>query len=216
MGGAYKVKKEVPLVIAFTMGLSVVLAMFFKDVSWLTAWKVTLDDWFQIISAWAVMVGVVNLVQVHSKQVSGKRPGCAKSVFLMICMFVMMFFGLFISKNSNHEGWQWAYRNILSPMNATVYSTFGVFTASAAYRTFRWRNLEAGVLMIAAVAMMIGRVPLGSLLFGSGVASLADWLQNIPTAAAMRGLQMGAVIGGIVTALRMMIGLERGYLSGGE
>lgn len=209
-------KKEVPLAIAFTMGLSVVLAMFFKSVTWLTAWKVVLDDWFQIISAWAVMVGVINLVQVHSRHIRDRSASRPKSIFLIICMFAMMFFGLFIAKNSTNTNWQWAYKNILSPMNATVYSTFGVFTASAAYRTFRWRNLEAGVMMIAAIAMMVGRVPLGNLLFGSGVASFADWLQNVPTAASMRGLQMGAVIGGIVTALRMMIGLERGYLSGGE
>ncbi len=36
-------KKELPLAIGFTMGLSIIMAMFFKGVSWLVAWKVVLS-----------------------------------------------------------------------------------------------------------------------------------------------------------------------------
>lgn len=207
-------KKEIPLAIGFTMGLSIVLAMFLKGVSWLVAWKVILDDWFQIVTAWAVGLGVVNLTQIHGRAVSQKREGWAKSGFLIACMFGMTVFGFFFVKSTNDTSWAWNYKNVIAPMNATVFSTFGLYTASAAYRTFRFRNAEAAVLMIAAVIVMLGSVPVGRLMFGPGITTVRDWLQNVPTAAGMRGLQLGAVLGGMVTALRMMLGIERGYLGG--
>lgn len=209
-------RKELPLAIGFSMGLSVVLAMFFKGVKWLVAWKTILDSWFQIVSAWAVGLGVINLVQIHGKNVSQRRPGYVKSGFLIVCMFAMMVFGLFFAKNSTDRNWSWFYANVLSPMSSTVYSTFGLFTASAAYRTFRARNAEATVLIVCALIVMIGSVPVGRVLLGSWITTVRDWFQNVPAAAGMRGLQVGAVIGGMATALRMLLGIERGYLGGGE
>jgi len=208
------VKKEIPLAIGFTMGLSIILAMFFKGVPWLVGWKVMLDDWFQIVTAWAVGLGVVNLAQIHGRLVQQKKQGWMKSAYLIVCMFGMMVFGLFIAKSTNDHNWAWAYKNIIAPMNATVFSTFGLYTASAAYRTFRFRNAESAVLVVSAVIVMLGSVPIGRLMFGPGITVVRDWFQNVPTAAGMRGLQLGAVLGGMVTALRMLLGVERGYLGG--
>lgn len=198
----------------FILGISIVAAMFFTGVPWLTTWKKMLDEWFLVGQAWMVAVGVVNLTQIHGRRVSQKKEGWPFSVWLMICMYGMMVFGIFVAKNANHEGWKFMYNQLISPMNATVYSTLVFYIGAAAYRAFRVRNMEATVLLVAAVIMMLGRVPLGKVLLGSWVEKTADWILNVPNSAGMRGITLGATLGGIATALRILVGIERGHLGG--
>jgi hypothetical protein len=207
-------KKEFPVLIGLLFGLFVIIAVFVSGVPGLTEWKDTVDDWFLMASAWAVAVGVVNLTQIHGRRVQMKREGYAYSIWLMVCMFGMAFFGIFIAKNANHAGWKFMYNQLIAPMNATVYSTLVFYIGAAAYRAFRVRNLEASVLLVAAVLMMLGRVPLGKVLLGDWVGEAADWSLNGPNSAGMRGIQIGATLGGIATALRIRVGIERGHLGG--
>ncbi|HHW17584.1 MAG TPA: hypothetical protein GXX30_01600 [Firmicutes bacterium] len=208
-------KKEVPIVMGFILGISIIAGVFITGVPWLTTWKNLLDEWFLVVQAWAVAVGVVNLTQIHSRRVSQKREGWFYSVWLIICMFGMIVFGVFIAKSPQNEGWRWMYNQLIAPMNATVYSTLVFYIGAAAYRAFRVRNLEATVLLVAAVILMLGRVPLGKVLLGgTWIEKTADWILNVPNSAGMRGIQLGATLGAIATALRILVGIERGHLGG--
>ena len=190
-------KKEVPIVMGFILGISIIAGVFITGVPWLTTWKNLLDEWFLVVQAWAVAVGVVNLTQIHSRRVSQKREGWFYSVWLIICMFGMIVFGVFIAKSPQNEGWRWMYNQLIAPMNATVYSTLVFYIGAAAYRAFRVRNLEATVL-----------------LGGTWIEKTADWILNVPNSAGMRGIQLGATLGAIATALRILVGIERGHLGG--
>ncbi len=130
-------KKELPVLIGLLFGLFVIVAVFVSGVPGLTEWKDTVDDWFLMASAWAVAVGIVNLTQIHGRRVQMKREGYAYSIWLMVCMFGMAFFGIFIAKSANHEGWKFMYNQLIAPMNATVYSTLVFYIGAAAYRAFR-------------------------------------------------------------------------------
>jgi hypothetical protein len=46
-----------------------------------------------------------------------------------------------------------------------------------------------------------------------GFASIKDWLMSIPTAAAVRGIGIGLGLGGIAMSLRIILGIERTYMS---
>jgi hypothetical protein len=43
------------------------------------------------------------------------------------------------------------YNQLIAPMNATVYSTLVFYIGSSAYRSFRMRSLEAGILLVVAI-----------------------------------------------------------------
>lgn len=209
-------KKEVPLAITFILGVLYIVVNYFTGAPLLKTIKDTLDEWYLVIGAYMILVGTINLTQIHGRRIRAKREGYAYSAWLLICLYGMMFFGIFIAKNANHIGWKFMYNQVIAPMNATVYATLVFYIGSAAYRSFRMRSMEATILLFSAVIMMLGRVPLGRLLLGGRpyFDQMADWILNVPNSAGMRGIQIGACLGGLATALRIMLGIERGHLGG--
>ena len=82
-------KQELPVLFGLVFGLFVIVAMFVGGVPALETGKGVVDDWFLVVSAWAVAVGIVNLSQIHLKRVEQKQEGYIFSAWLMICMFGM-------------------------------------------------------------------------------------------------------------------------------
>lgn len=105
----------------------------------------------------------------------------------------------------------WIYDHIFSPCNATMFALLAFFVASAAFRAFRARNLEAALLLVAAILMMLGRAPLGRAI-SDVFPDLAQWILDVPSNGGRRAIMMGAAIGAISTGLRVILGLERSHL----
>jgi hypothetical protein len=66
-------------------------------------------------------------------------------------------------------------------------------------------------LLVAAILVMWGRVPLGEHLI-PGVGYIAEWIMNVPNTAAQRGILIGVSLGGIATSIKIICGIERSYL----
>jgi hypothetical protein len=98
-------------------------------------------------------------------------------------------------------------------MTATMFSLLAFFIASAAFRAFRIRSVEALLLAIAAFILMLGRVPLGAAIHPT-IPAAADWLMEIPQNAAKRGILIGAALGVMATGIRVILGLEKTYGGG--
>ena len=62
---------------------------------------------------------------------------------------------------------------------------------------------------------MIGRVPIGEQI-SAWLPVLSDWLMSVPNLAAKRGILLGVSLGAIATSLRIIFGIERSYVGGGE
>jgi hypothetical protein len=92
-----------------------------------------------------------------------------------------------------------------------MYSLLAFFVTSASFRAFRARNKQALVLLLAAVIIMLGRVPVGSLIW-KGFPDVTEWIMAYPNAAAKRGIRLGIDLGLISMALRMILGIERSYM----
>ena len=100
-----------------------------------------------------------------------------------------------------------------------MYALLAFFVASASYRAFRARNLEATLLLLAAFLVMLGRVPIGDLLTtwlpdGYRLADWANWIMQMPNTAGQRAIMIGIALGMVSTSLRIILGLERAYLGG--
>ena len=77
------------------------------------------------------------------------------------------------------------------------------------------RALSAAVLLIAAVIVMMGRVPLGEYLIPlSG--DVSQWILNVLNASVRRAILIGVSLGAIALSLKIIFGVERSYLGGGK
>lgn len=107
----------------------------------------------------------------------------------------------------------WIFDHVFAPCNATMFALLAFFVASAAFRAFRARNLEAGLLLGAAIVVLLARAPIGALL-SDGLPDLAQWILDVPSNGSRRAIMMGAAVAAIATSLRVILGLERSHLGG--
>ncbi len=106
------------------------------------------------------------------------------------------------------------FDHVMMPILATMFALLAFFIASAAYRAFRARNVLASLLLLAALIVMLRFTP------GMGDVSLyinktSAWLMNVPNLAAQRAIVIGIGLGIVATAMKVILGIERGYMGKG-
>lgn len=104
---------------------------------------------------------------------------------------------------------------VMMPIMATVFSLLAFFISSAAYRAFRARNLLASLLLAAALIVMLRFNPYLAIIFGDYASRTSNWLMNVPNLAAQRAIVIGVGLGMVATALKVILGIERGYMGKG-
>ena len=203
-------RRQIPLLITFLLGTFFTLEIFSPHKAVRSLADILLD-WAAIIAAAAYVLGVVNVLQVNVPHIRHKREGWPFKVVLLVAAFATGGLGLIAGKDS--AGYMWIYNYIFQACNATMFSLLAFFIASAAYRTFRARTTEAAILLVAAVVVMLGRVPIGAYI-SDLIPQAAQWLMAVPNLAAKRGILLGVSLGAIATSLRIIFGIERSYLGG--
>lgn len=101
---------------------------------------------------------------------------------------------------------------ILIPIQATMFALLAFFIASAAYRAFRARNVLSSLLLFAALIVMLRFMP-GP--WGDLFSKTSAWIMNVPNMAAQRAITIGIGLGIVATALKVVLGIERGYMGKG-
>lgn len=198
-----------PLAVCFLAGVFG-LVQYFSPHPMVVSTYSTLLDWVQIIFAFTLIVGVLSVFQMHFKRISRRERFWGFSIITLMAIVVMAVAG-FAGGTDSGSVFVWMFDNMQVPMQSTVFALLAFFVASAAYRGFRLRNVEAGILLATALVIMLGRIPVGELI-GDFVPASAEWILNVPSMAAKRAVLIGIGLGSITTALRVILGIERSYL----
>lgn len=170
-------------------------------------------NWGVVLGAFALGLGFANMLRIHGmKMVRGSGGERFFSLVLVGSMLIMVAVGL--SQGIQSTGYKFLYNSFLVPLDSTIFALIAFYIASAAYRAFVARNLDAGILLVTAVIVMLGRAPVGELIW-PGFPSVTDWILNIPNTAGQRGIIIGAALGAIALSLRILLGIERSYLGRG-
>ena len=212
-------RREIPKIILFVTGIIVLVNNFVRiplgSAYSLSQLSTDLGSWVIIITAFAVGLATINLSRFHARNISQKREGWMDSVAMFGCMALFAIVGSIARLNPANVSMNTLNNNLFtSIITATSMAMFSMITfyiASASYRAFRIRSKEATVLLIAAVIMMIGRAPIGEVIW-SRFPVLATWLLNVPNIAGQRAMMMGAAIGGFAAGLRVLLGIDKGQL----
>lgn len=219
-------RRQIPLFIIITVGWVLIFSVFIPPMQ---SWGEDASVFFDIIAVFAFFLGGGNLIRVHSQKVSRKGAGWGYSAVTLIGFALMLFAGLFKIGNPNgisgaldvSGSWfQQIFAYVMSPLQSTMYSLLAFFVASASYRAFRAKNVEASILLVAAFIILLGRTPLGMALTAwvpeslsiLQIPNLAMWIMNAPNLAGQRAIMIGIALGVISMSLRLLLGIERSYL----
>lgn len=207
---------EIPIIITAVAALIQVIPYYF-DIPFLDSTASTTADAVLLIVNMAVFVGVISISQVHGRRISRRAERWEYSIVLMVFMIIMAVTGLpleSIGLGLDNSIYDFFFTNAMTPLSGTLYSILAFFITSAAYRAFRARNIEAALILISGTIVVLSNAPLFTSAFPPFIA-WKDWIFDVPNAATMRAVTMGAALGAIALAVRTLMGIERGYLRGG-
>ena len=161
-----------------------------------------------ILGAFAMLLGLLNILAVHTTRVRKREHGWGYSIILVLTVLVMLVLGI---QGPGSLLVSWVFRYVYSPLQATIFSLLAFFVASAAYRAFRVRSWETLLLVAAGVIVLLGQVPVGKLIWDQ-LPVLKDWLLAVPVTAGARGILLGVALGTVIAGLRLLLFMDRPYL----
>ncbi|UCC12329.1 MAG: hypothetical protein JSW02_01985 [candidate division WOR-3 bacterium] len=206
-------KRTIPLAICLIMGV-VMMIQFFIPHPISLEFNSTILNWIIVLFAFALVLAIGNLIRHHSIKIRKRKHDWPYSIVTLTSMAAMAIIGLFWGIEADSL-FQRIYLNIFAPLSATMFALLAYYMASAAYRAFRARSLEATLLLAAAFIVMVGFMPFGQYI-SPRLPAFAEWIMRYPNMAAQRGIIIGVAFGAIATALKIILGIERSWLGGKE
>ena len=204
-------KREGPALLAFVVGTIVLLGYFLKspEIAKVSQQIVT---WRTIVAAFALALGGVNMFRMHGRSVATRAKNWPYSLIFLVCFVGYFILGIATSPTSS--AYQYIWSGLYQPAASTMYSFTLFYMTSACWRAFRIRNWQAGVLMVTGAIVLLGQVGIGQVL-SPWIPKIASWLIQNPNSAAIRAITIGGSFGMVSVSLRIILGLERTYMSGG-
>ncbi len=215
-------RRQVPLILCFAFGIVMILTQFSPH-SFSQGIYEEVISWALIISPFMLVLGTVTLIQTHVARIRRRTEHWQYSFIIFAGILLMVVIG--IPFGPQHPIFVWLFNNVQVPMDATMFSLLAFFIASAAYRAFRARTFEASLLLVTALIVMMGNVPIGDLFWNTvlsglpwdnGLSDMKQWILDNPNLSARRGIILGVSLGAISQSIRILLGIERSYLGGGD
>ena len=215
-------KKYIPLAIVTIVGL-LTLATYYVPAKASSTYLETLNQWEVIVAGFAFLLGLISLLMTHWKKIAKPEDGWGYSIFVFIGFLGVVIPGIISGGKQTDDGVQtalgWAFNYLYNPLAATMFAVLAFYIVSTAFRSFRIKSAQAFVLFIAAFVLILGNVPLGQMIWDGllgwtklGIGDIIQWIMQVPSVAAKRGIMIGITIGAVVTSLKIIFGIERQYM----
>ena len=194
-------------VIAISAGLLVLLGYLFPGLGFLSD---TLLHWAVILAGFALLVGMLNLLTVHTNNLRQRKKGSLYSLVLIMA-FVAALLAAGIGTPTGGAA-MWIFQNIQLPVEASL---MAILVVTLAYSSMRLLRRRSGILPIIFVTttfvVLIGLAPVYAYGDVPLLTSLRNWIAQVPAMAGGRGILIGVALGTIATGLRVLVGADRPY-----
>ena len=169
-------KRQIPILIVTLVGSITLFGWFIDQPNIKEFVNDDATQWFDILASFAIILGALNLIKLQVQKVLYQKPGWIYSVVAILGFIFAIIAGFFVKgvddsvaqwgAHVTTEGtlFKWMFDYLFTPMSATMFSLLAFFVASASYRAFRIRNFEATLLLVSGIIIMVGRVPIGSVI----------------------------------------------------
>lgn len=228
-------KRQVPLLITGFAGFALIAAYF---IPYTQSWGENAAIWFDILAAIAFVLGGGNLLRVHLKKISDRVAGWGYSVIVLLAFLTTLAVGIGkvgVGPSAQFPDYPWSgpyrqtggafwffYEYAFSPLTSTMFAMLAFYIASAAFRAFRAKNVDASLLLGTAFVILLGRtfagviltgwIPASSVFSGLRVENLTVFIMSVFTTAGNRAIMIGIALGIVATALKVLMGVDRSYL----
>ena len=192
--------------IAITAGILVLFGYFIPAFSGL---QILLLNWAIILAGAAAIVGVFNLILVHSDKVRRSEKGSVYSALLVVSLVATLIFGIIL--RPGHTIMKMVVSGIIVPSEAALMGLLTISLLYAAIRLLRRRvDLMSIIFLITAAFVILGTA---SLPFGAIplVSDFSRWLTEVLALGGARGILIGVSLGILTTGLRVLFGTDRPY-----
>jgi hypothetical protein len=195
--------------------------------NFITPYLQPVNEYIQYIFIWTIFLGLISLTIVHGRRLLQRVQGWHNSLAFFLALVAMLVFGFATrSGSAGKVGLQITYDSLFSGLllnlDAAMFALLAFYIASAAYRAFRVRTVEAALLMVSSLIIMLGFVSFGVPMtswipigerHGLGylrIEQISLWILNWINMPAQRAVTIGVQIGVVAMALRIWLSLERG------
>ncbi len=202
-------QRRLPQIIAFVFGVVMFLQYFSTHPVARGINAAVLVDFWQIIFAFALIVGVITFVKTTTTGIN-RAADWPYRLISLAGVIVMPAFAIIWGIKAESP-FMWVFENIQVPLQSTVFALLAFFVASASYRGFRARSIPAAVLLGAAFITVLSRSSLEAW-YPAALDSFAEWVRDYPSMAARRAILIGIGLGSLTTSLRVILGIERTWL----
>ena len=169
----------------------------------------TILGWVVIVSATALLIGLVNLLVVHFNKIrAGQNP--LYSFFLIAALLIS--FTITLLQGAEGAGVQWMFEYIQIPIESSLMAVLAVTLTYASTQLLNRRpNLYSVIFVAFVVLTLVSTAPfLGvSIPFLSN--TLRPWVAHVLAGAGARGILIGVSLGTIATGIRILIGADRPF-----
>lgn len=203
---AVGMKRTIPMAVAMAVGFLMLIDFFF-DESHINALGSFLVSSAVIVVAFALLLGLLNVLLVHFKRIGRREEGWPYSIFLVAIALIVLLAGI---SGPETDVVKWIFDNVQFPLQAATFSLLAFYVATAAYRSFRLRSLESIAFILAVIVVLLGQVPIGKSL-SEFLPAAKDWILDVPSTAGVRGIIIGVALGTIATGVRILMGFDRPY-----
>ena len=167
-------KRTIPLFIAALIGILMIATYF---IPYTEQWGAEAMEMFIVLAAASMVLGAGNLLLMNFSKISNRQPGWGFAGITLAAFFITLIIGFFKigampTMTSPGNAWTapvvqegspfwWIYKYGLVPLTATMFAMLAFYIASAAFRAFRAKNLEATLLLGTAFIVLLGQVYAG-------------------------------------------------------
>lgn len=210
-------KRTVPMMIAMIGGIVMMIQYFIPHQMSVDVFNYY-TEWAPLVGSFALVLGVGSLTRVHIHKIRAKAPNWPYSYAVLIPLYLIPVFAFFLPASigggtGKPSVFDFMYSRVQIPIQATMFSMLAFYIASAAFRAFRAKSALATILLVTAIIVMLAQVPIGDL-FGRWLPDTGLWILRFPNLAAKRAIELGVGFGMLATCLKIIFGVERGWLGG--
>lgn len=187
-----------------------VLAGYFLPLPALDSTRGKLLDWAIVLSAVAMLVGIVNLVGTHLRKITQRKHKDLYSIFLLIAFVITFILGLILSPAD--QGFQHVVTSIQIPIETSLLALLTIILLFASL--FIIKNKKGYFVVVFFISILvfltIQLVFTNPSAHSQALNNIIQLISKIPMAGA-RGILLGIAIGSLATGLRVLLGADRPY-----